>query len=185
MARFLRYAVPVIAVAALGISIAALVIALTRPDRTEPGRRVDVGLSSDFALNQPVLFEKDHFYVVKVTNAGGGSATVHAFYSVVPGFFGLEHGCEVRWHPDGTWTDNDGAVHHGIFSDGCGGSRFTIDGKRLFGPAPTDLDQFYVHYAPTGRDDIIVDTRFLMCTVEASYEYPSTLDFCHRTLADQ
>ncbi|HEX5480775.1 MAG TPA: hypothetical protein VFY79_13750 [Dehalococcoidia bacterium] len=181
MARFLRYAVPVIAVAALGISIAALVIVLTRPDRTEPGRRIDVGASSDFAVDRPVFIEKDHLYIVKAGN-GDGSATIHAFYSVVPGFFGLENGCEVRWHPDQTATDNEGTVYHGIFSDGCGGSKFTIDGKRLFGPAPGDLDQFWVDYAPTGHDHIIVDTRLLMCSVTP--QHPEVLNSCHRTLAD-
>jgi hypothetical protein len=60
-----------VAVAALGLGIAALIIALTRPDRTEPGRRVDVGVSSDFALDQPVLFPDDDLYVVKVNDGAG------------------------------------------------------------------------------------------------------------------
>ena len=48
-------------------------------------------------------------------------------------------GCHIPWRPDFVFEGTQG-----WFRDGCGGSTFTIEGKRVFGPSPRDLDRLPV-----------------------------------------
>ena len=72
-----------------------------------------------------------------------------------------QRGCAVHW--DASFTREDPATQEmktGWFMADCTGSTFDISGRRVFGPAPRDMDQF-----PLTQSDglFLVDTRTLIC----------------------
>ncbi len=75
-----------------------------------------------------------------------------------------EQGCTVHW--DGAAQQEVGpnvqsqTTVVGIFIGDCTASRFDISGKRLFGPAPRDLDRFPI---ASTADGLVVNTKTLIC----------------------
>jgi hypothetical protein len=54
-------------------------------------------------------------------------------------------GCTIPWRPDFSFTDpRTDVASKGWFRDPCGGSTYDIEGHRVFGPSPRDLDQYPV-----------------------------------------
>src|SRR6185437_13192528 len=106
---------------------------------------IDLGPASEFASSQPVHYASDDLYVVRLDD--GGTHYV-AFYDVVPNtYFGVERGCRITWQPDRKFQSN-GKTYNGVFVGQCSGSVFAVDGTRLFGPAPHDLNQFFIIELP-------------------------------------
>ena len=162
--------------AAFTVAIAAFLLALDDRGGDDGGRVVTTGPLSGYEVEKPVLFERDEFFLVRHPDLDGGLVSFSALYRVVPHiYFGVEKGCQVRWEPD-TSFDANGTTYAGIFDDPCSGSKFTVDGKRLFGPASRDLDQFLAIQVP-GTDNATIDTRVLLCSNSAQP--------CMRTLAER
>lgn len=160
----------VISVAAVALSATALVLTFTDRSDEEPGRMLTIDVSQRAPL-RPELFGDDDFYLVRT------DVSWEALYVVVPHLvFGLLRGCRVEWMPDEIY-ENDSRAVRGVFIDPCGGSKFTIDGSRLFGPSPRGLDRFLA-YQPTGNGELIVDTRILLCE-DSAPDLP-----CRRTVVD-
>jgi hypothetical protein len=163
--------------AAMAATVVVGFVALSLPPRDGgPGRLVEVDVSG-LEPFEPVLFEDDDFYLVKVVADGedGTSVTWRALYPVVPA---SPRGCTVHWNPDRTFRTHD-ITHHGVFRDPCASSTFTRDGTRLFGPAPRDLDRFPWRRSTGTPDSIVVDTSRLICGP------PEPLPgHCRRTLAE-
>lgn len=160
----------VISVVAVALAATALVLTFTDRSDDEPGRMLTIDVSQRAPL-QPDLFADDDFYLVRT------DVSWEALYVVVPHVvFGLHRGCRVEWMPDEIYEDDSRAVR-GVFSDPCSGSKFAIDGSRLFGPSPRALDRFLA-FQPAGTGDLVVDTRILLCE-DSAPDLP-----CRRTVAD-
>jgi len=160
----------VLSVVAVALVATALMLTFTDRSDEEPGRVLTIDVSQRAPL-RPELFGSDDFYLVRT------DVSWEALYVVVPHVvFGLHRGCRLEWMPDEIYED-DSRVVRGVFADPCSGSKFAIDGSRLFGPSPRGLDKFLV-YQESGASDLIVDTRILLCDVSGA-ELP-----CQRTVAD-
>jgi Rieske Fe-S protein len=67
-------------------------------------------------------------------------------------------GCTVPWRPEFDLSLVNGRGH-GAFRSGCSGSTFDLAGRRLFGPAPRDLDRFR---AEVEGDDLVIRANHLL-----------------------
>jgi hypothetical protein len=148
-----------IVAAAIGGAAGSAVTLRLRHDSDAPARGTLVHLGEPAWLAaytpQPFCVSLHHFCIVQ-------PETGHpiALYTYVPHPLFREWGCEVRFDPEAEWTNQDGTVIRGLFTDPCGGSRYDGTGHRVFGPSPTDLDTFPVTVT---ADATIVDTRTLIC----------------------
>lgn len=111
------------------------------------------------AGDKPWCNEFHHFCVIQPR---GGEDLV-AFYTYTTHVVFREQGCQVRWlsrdEISGGTARQLGDASGG-YRDPCGGATFDRFGKRVFGPAARDLDQFPVEVTDTG---ILVDTGILIC----------------------
>jgi plastocyanin len=153
------------------LAMAAVWMLRTRDDA--PGRVVEAGPPEAYRHREPILFALDDFYLMSLE---GGEFV--ALYAYPPGYFGHVRGCRIRWEPDATYQGyhaGTGATPApvsqqtlveatGLWVEGCGGSKWDASGRRLFGPAPRDLDRFPVNL--TAEGNIRIDTRRLQCSGE-------------------
>ena len=164
-----RYAIALVAVL---FSFFAVVIAtgffasfLWPPDASLPASRsINVGSKYQF-----LSYGEPHF--ISITKSGRVLDQTHAtsappnaeylarFWLVhVPGsdrFLALNYKdprCAIAWRPDFSFQDpRTGATTKGWFRDPCGGSTYDLQGTRVFGPSPRDLDQYPVTVSGDGH----------------------------------
>lgn len=129
--------------------------------RSESSRGTVVHLGKSLGYDGGVFCVPYHHFCV-VEPAEG--QTPAAFYTFTTHPIFREQGCEVTWEPDRVFDGGLAGSTTGIFV-GCGGAKFDRTGRRIFGPAPRDLDRFPVTVTP---DSIIVDTRQLICGASVS-----------------
>jgi Rieske Fe-S protein len=115
--------------------VAALIVALSYAWPT--GSKVDqvtwftAGATSDFAVNEPVRFPDQRFWLVHL-----GSGEFIALWQRSPYL-----GCTIVWRPDFEF-----AGKRGWFRDPCHSDTFAVDGSHAFGPAPRSMDRFPVRF---------------------------------------
>ena|SRR5688572_6030345 len=112
----------------------------------------------------PFCLEFHHFCIVKTE-----SGDFLALYTYDPNVRFRSQGCDVSWLPDFRFVDPETQQDKpGWFRGRCSGSTFDMEGRRVFGPSPRDLDQFPLRIV--GKDSeteyIEVDTRQLICGAE-------------------
>jgi hypothetical protein len=165
-----------LAFCSLLVAAAALIVA-TRADSNETeGRRVTIGGVASMPFGEPVLYEDDDFYFVRLPDREPDLVSARAYYVYAPhGVFGIVKGCKIIWRPDETYEDKDGQMIRGLFQEPCGGSKYAVDGERIYGPGRDRLDGFFVDIRQNEKT-AIVDTRVLFCAQR-------TGDQCRRSLS--
>jgi len=158
---------------ALG-GVAGGVVALSWPDANHAasrGRIVRVGGPENLPgiENAPWCDDFDHFCIVEPQ-----PGKFVALYAYETNEFFRQQACAVHW--DASFAREDPATQQmktGWFMANCTGSTFDMSGRRVFGPAPRDLDQF-----PLTQSDglFLVDTRTLICATPTSTALQWTCD---------
>jgi hypothetical protein len=148
--------------AGVGGAVGALVVTLW-PDgeagQDTRGQLVRVGLRLSNIDREPWCNELHHFCIAQIE-----PGQLVALYTYDTHQISREQGCTVRWTPELPDTASEtGEEQLGVFR-GCL-SIFDMSGRRVFGPAPRDLDRFSLE---VGDQFIIVDTRTLLCGQAAS-----------------
>ena len=149
-----RLAVIIVIVAiAGGVVGSAITLAVHRDDdasAVERGQLVHFGpkLGTDIA-HVPFCNELHHFCITEPQEG-----QLLALYTADPHPSFREQGCTVRWdaiaqQSIGSPSGSERTVT-GLFRDPCGGSKYDISGKRLFGPSPRDLDRFPIAITQDG-----------------------------------
>ena len=87
------------------------------------------GSTSDFAINEPVRFPNQRFWLVRLE-----SGEFAALLSRDP-----RSACSVPWRSDFVFAGIEG-----WFRDPCLGSTYDVAGKLAFGPSPRNLDRYEV-----------------------------------------
>jgi hypothetical protein len=113
------------------------------------------GKVTDFAVDEPVYFKQGDFWLVKRPDG-----TFLALFARETRWWLLDASrvvrCPIRWRPE--YIHNDWAAYSnrsGAFVGECSSSAFAIDGTRVFGPTPRDLDRRPV--TVTAAQDVAVD----------------------------
>jgi Rieske Fe-S protein len=115
---------------------------------------VALGPVSSIQVNSPVHYPRYHVYLVRSSDTAEGSPTVHAFSDVSPWM-----GCAIQWQPDRMFggLGTDSRVQVGVFTDVCAGGLFSVDGSYLYGPSPSNLNEFPVTLEPDGTVRVDLD----------------------------
>jgi Rieske Fe-S protein len=131
---------------------------------TPPDLRV-VKLQPDVwakAASEPQCMAEQHFCLVET--APGVYAALYT-YETHPVF--RHKGCEVKLEATRTYIDlPTQEMKTGAFRDGCSGSTYDVTGRRVYGPAPHNLDQFVIRLVTdpaTQQTRLEVDTGRLVC----------------------
>ena len=145
--------------AGVGGAAGALVVTLWPDGEAEQdtrGQVVHVGLRLPNIERAPWCNEFHHFCIAQIEP--GQFIALYTYDTHQPH---REQGCTVRWRPEiPVATYKTGEEGLGVFRVGCSGSTFDMSGRRLFGPAPRDLDRFPLEVSD---NVILVDTRTLLC----------------------
>ena len=144
--------------AGVGGAVGALVVTLW-PDgeagQDARGQVVRVGLRLSNINREPWCNEFHHFCIAQIE-----LGQLVALYTYDTQQFCRERGYTVRWVPElPAAASETGEEGLGVFRSGCV-SIYDMSGRRLFGPAPRDLDRFPLE---VGDREILVDTRTLLC----------------------
>jgi hypothetical protein len=117
---------------------------------------VALGSVSSLHVNVPVQYSRYHVYLVRASDTAEGSPTVHAFSDVSPWM-----GCAIQWEPDRVFggSGTDSPVQVGVFTDVCAGGVFSVDGSYLYGPSPSNLNEFAVTVGPNGTVTVDLDAE--------------------------
>jgi nitrite reductase/ring-hydroxylating ferredoxin subunit len=108
----------------------ALATAYPTGPKIDSGPRWESFVSADeLQVGQPLRIAAARLWLVKLK-----SGEVLALSSKDP-----YRGCSLPWRSD---FEFDG--HKGWFRDSCYGSTYDIDGKKMFGPSPRNMDRFTV-----------------------------------------
>jgi len=107
-------------------------------------RTYDLGHVDSFAVGSVTTVlptERDGAPILGYTRSSGGPVHVHVVRVSEDEFRAFSSAsthlrCHVEWRPDSMWEGE-----FGVFIDVCFSSRWALDGTRLFGPAPRDLDR--------------------------------------------
>ncbi len=131
-------------VASLAVFVA---FAWPSTDTGSPAARTFAGTTSEFEVGQPVPFPEGKFWLVKQEDG-----------SFVALYWKSTHrGCTVPWRESFVFVDpRDGQSKRGWFRDPCSGSTWDVNGVRVFGPAPRNLDRFPV--------DVVRDKVYVLAT---------------------
>ena len=147
-------------IAALGgavvvvVALLAVFIAFAWPTTGigNPTTRINAGAVSRFQVGTPVQFPEGKFWLVKQED---GSFIALSWKST-------HRGCTVHWRENFVFTDpKDGQSKRGWFRDPCSGATWDVNGLRVFGPAPRDLDRFPVEVV-RGKVYVLVAERLLI-----------------------
>lgn len=103
------------------------------------------GNVDDFAVEEPVHFPDEQFYLVKLE-----SGEFLALYTKDPHL-----GCTVPWNPNFEFQGTTG-----WFRNPCHAETYDIQGNLMFGPAPRGLDRFPVTVTDS---EVRVHTDELIC----------------------
>jgi hypothetical protein len=128
--------VPLIA----GLAIVLLAVITYVSPNYHATRQTDVGPPANYAIDAPIYYEAQRFWVVKLTEG-----QIIALYDRDP-----ISGCTVPWNKD---LQVLGAK--GWFRDACSDSTYDLSGSCFFGPCQIGLNRLAVSTAANG--DIIVD----------------------------
>lgn len=115
----------------------------------EPSKKIKVGLPNK--IQDGVTFFKEARAFVFKEKQGNGKANLHAISATC-----THLGCIIQYTP--------GLEHKGVqvgFSCGCHGSKYTIGGDVVKGPAPKSLPWFSLELAPDDGQ-LVVDTRMIV-----------------------
>jgi hypothetical protein len=118
---------------------AAVLTAFAWPSRDvgNPAARLFAGNEAKFKVGEPVAFPDGKFWLVKQSDGSFVALYWHATMTY--------RGCTVPWRESFRFTDpRDGVSKLGWFRDPCSGSTWDVNGVRVFGPAPRNLDRFPV-----------------------------------------
>ena len=160
-----RLAVIIVIVAIAGGVVGAAITLAVRGDgdakAVERGQLVHLGPRDSLGdlAHTPFCNELHHFCITEPLQG-----QLLALYTADPHPSFREQGCMVRWdaiaqQSIGSPSGSERTVT-GLFRDPCGGSKYDISGKRLFGPSPRDLDRFPIAIT---QDGIVVNTKTLIC----------------------
>jgi hypothetical protein len=124
------------------------------PPKSLPvGRLVDAGSIKSYLPLKPLAFSADDLVVLLLQDG-----SLVAFYTYPPGTSGHVEGCQIHWEANFQAARAIGVSD--VWFEPCDGSIWDPSGRRLFGPAPRDLDRFPVS---THAGHVVVDTRRLEC----------------------
>ena len=158
-----KYVLPLLVVVGLvgGASGAAIVhFAFDHEAGLTRGSIVRLGPPERLSTN-PFCIEAQHVCVVQLDDE-----EVIALYTYDPHPFFRSRNCSVRWLPDFSYEDPEtGQESKGWFRGDCSGSTFRLNGERIFGPSPRDLDRFDIKVLQQEplAGYLEVDTTHLIC----------------------
>jgi Rieske Fe-S protein len=112
-----------------------------KPELARPSRIITVGQVDDFPPGSVTHFEEQKFWLVRLE-----SGEFIALSQKDPW-----RGCTIPWRSDFVFGGTKG-----WFRDPCVGSTYDIEGHRVFGPRPRDMDRYPI--AIKGKN-VVVDTR--------------------------
>lgn len=136
----------------MGIAFLAVLVSFSWPETAvgSPTARIYAGSVDEFDVAQPVQFTEGKFWLVKQE---GGSFI--ALYWKASAY----RGCTVPWRKDFSFPDpRTGHDTRGWFRDPCSGSTWDVNGVRVFGPAPRNMDQFPI--------EIVGDKIYVRATLD-------------------
>ncbi|MCH7837852.1 MAG: hypothetical protein IIC26_05025 [Chloroflexi bacterium] len=151
--------------AGVGGAVGALVVTLWpdgEAEQTTRGQIVRVGPRLSNIDREPWCNEFHHFCIAQIE-----PGELVALYTYDTQQFCRERGYTVRWVPElPAAASETGEEGLGVFRSGCA-SIYDMSGRRVFGPAPRNLDRFPLEI---GDEFILVDTRTLLCDEAALKE---------------
>ena len=135
----------------VGLGALAAVLLFTWPQDVSGHARFDVGSVDSFSVESVTTVEDGEFHLVRLDDE-----TFVALSWRDPHL-----GCMVPWKPDFVWPDpTTGRSKQGWFRNPCHGETYDIAGRRVFGPAPRDLDRYVVSIV---GDRVFVNTDRFVC----------------------
>ena len=135
----------------VGLGALAAVLLFTWPQDVSGPTRFDVGPVDSFSVESVTTFEEGAFHLVRLDDE-----TFVALSWRDPHL-----GCMVPWRADFVWPDpTTGRSKQGWFRNPCHGETYDIAGRRVFGPAPRDLDRYVVSIV---GDRVFVNTDRFVC----------------------
>jgi hypothetical protein len=159
-----KYVLPLLfAMALIGGVIGGVVVHYAFDDDVGLTRGSVIHLGPPTSLSSnPFCIETQHLCVAQLD-----SGEIRAFYMYDTHDFSRGEDCAVSWLPDFSFPDPDTDQETtGWFRSGCSGATFRLNGERVFGPAPRDLDRFEIKVlGPDGplAGYLEVDTTHLIC----------------------
>ena len=143
------------------IALIVMVVAFAWPTgpEVESARWVEAGTVDALAVNEPVRNVEGRFWLVKLESGEIIALSQRSTYDLRP--------CTVPWRPDFEFQGR-----RGWFRDPCSGTTWNIDGQIMFGPAPRNMDRYWVDIRD---DEIFVDISRRLC---APGEVRGGVDIC-------
>lgn len=129
-----------------GAAITAMALVFAWPGSDSGGGRFDLGHVDDYAIGSVSTIGEGEFHLVRLGNDTFIAMSWRDPHSECAVFSRADD----RWRPE----------IRGSFRDPCHGSSYRMDGTRVFGPSPRDLDRFVVSIV---NEDVIVDTARYVC----------------------
>jgi hypothetical protein len=138
--RLKVYASLAVLAGALVVGAALLVVFVSfswpKAELGSPTARIYAGHVDEFQVGQPVTFTEGKFHLVKQKDG-----SFIALYWQASAY----RGCTVPWRESFSFRDpRTGHESRGWFRDPCSGATWDVNGVRVFGPAPRNMDQFPV-----------------------------------------
>ncbi len=101
----------------------------------DPNATINLGRVTDFKVDEPVFFSDGRFWLVRQPDDSFVAFSARDPHST----------CTVPWRPDFVFEDTrDGVKKAGWFRDPCHGSTYDLNGAKVFGPSPRNLDTYPV-----------------------------------------
>ena len=134
-----------------GLGALAAVLLFTWPQDASGPTRFDVGAVDSFSVGSVTTVEEGAFHLVRLDDAT----------FVALSWIDSHLGCMVPWKADFVFPDPaTGQDKRGWFRNPCHGETYDITGRRVFGPAPRDLDRYLVSIV---GDRVFVNTDRFVC----------------------
>lgn len=120
-----------------GFAGAALYASVFAGDDDLPGTIVRLRELTDSGIDQsPFCVPAQKFCLVQL------SGEVRALYTYDTHAYSRARNCEVRWLPEFSFRDPDTDEDRtGWFRGDCSGTTYRLNGERVFGPGPRDMDR--------------------------------------------
>ena len=116
----------------------------------------------------PFCVTVQHFCLVMLES--GEALALYAYDTHQPS---RERSCDITWRPEMSFEDPaTGERSNGWFRSGCSGTTYRMNGERVFGPGPRDMDRFATRVVTDSHEFeggtfeeeyLEVDTRSLIC----------------------
>jgi len=139
----------------------------------DPHATIQAGKVTDYAINEPAFFQDGRFWLVRQMDDS------FVVYSAADSF----RGCTVLWRADFPFVDpRDGVRKEGWFRDPCHGSVYDLQGIKVFGPSPRDLDRFQVEVVGSQIIVRAAARHLIQGTARPDYQpFGSKEEFFHST----